>query len=1659
MLFGSSFACRLLVAATRLSCAAVLSISVVFGLPSSAEAADDGRGEIARLASPSDGDMVMVKDLYEQARELFRLGRYDEAAAAFQRVLEVVPDHPQARMFLQSAQSKSRHNAGGTSRAVAAESTAAAVRRAEPIEIASANDAASIAAKADEFYKEALAHYKKKEYADAKAKLQRATALVADHAKANELLNRIVADETKARQEAEQRAAAEEAAQTQAKAKDEQAARKQQVAAYLNQAREYNKAGEYDKARAALDEVLRIDPENQTARKELERLADAQDKARAAEEAAAEKTRAEEAAAMARAREEQVRTLLRQAEEARRAGDLVQADALQRQAAELAPDHKDVVKTQSRIEKSAAEATKVAEVSAEKTKVAAEKAQEQARQAEARAEAEQKAAIVKQLLREAEAELAADDPQGALDLLRQVEDIETGNREAASLREKAEKLAAKQQVEAAAKAEAAKAAAREQQLQQLLDSAKRHLEEGKYSEAREQVRLASELSSDNHETEKLLRQIDQAEAKAEADAARQAESDKEAAIVQRSTQMAGQARELAAEGRFADAVTVAEEAVAMAPQNPAAQEALKDIRRQAEEAAARESRLASEQEAASRQAKVNELIQEGDRALAAGDYSAAIQSYSQALGMDAKNRTASRQLALARKEAEQAEKRAAEAARAAEREAKQAAKAAERAATQTAKQAEGQVATAAEREVVSSAAQEAADRLELGKQYYREGNLDAAMREFQRVLAIQPNEPTAVMFVERIRGELDGRTAATGVAVEPEISHQPAAAEASRRSSAEQALANDAEQAAVARGKVFYNAGQWDEAEAEFEAALEINPRSAEAKQYLDRIAADRASQAQASAASAAQRESEAKLKAQARGQQLFDDGMKYWMNGQVIEAYHKWQEALQADPGNETVKTYLDNTKAEYEQALRGKETELRLSQQEAQYEARMNEPSVTLELPNADIVEVINILGTVSGFNIIAGDGVAGRVTMNIKDKSLRETLDLMLTRYGFGWERIGNDIFIRPAFVTKTFQLDEDQYNKLRKILDDPQTLRDPSQALQYILYGELGRNQIQGRLLELNDKTRMLLVKDSEANVKAVEDFLQNIPAMLGEAEPLISRQYVLNPEISDKVYNLISLALYGDKQLPGRDARGRLLLLEQETDILIVKDTQENIETVERILEDQKLMRSILEGDLVAKQFRITDDLDRTPEAEIRRQSIVQQTAAILEAMLYGRDGRQAAIAMGRQLFANWETGTIDVVDTPANIKKVESYLQSVEGSVDETVSLKRIPIKSADPFYVARFIGQFLLGTDQGPRRVYIQETLNTNVGGRARSGRGSGTAGGQSFNPLNPTSRGARESSSRAVGTIPRELVGEAHIQVEPNSATLVVMANDAFLMSWIETLVEFLDVRPRQVEIEARLVEVNLNEARERGGSLLVNFENGLSRLGDVGNIFDWPGQMDFLTNQAGQSTLTLQSIGGKTQVDLLFQFLNSLDSTEVLSAPKIVSMSAPDFVPSIIIATQEPFISRAEFDDQGDDDPTNNRINFEFETEIVGIQLSVYPVITGDNHIYLDVMPNVSLVTGRLPVVVDFGNAADVPGALNVGSLGVPIIDRRLLYNTVVLADGQTLIMGGLTRDELVESARRMPGLSTIPILGVLFKQTSHRTIKSTLLIFVSVNIIKE
>lgn len=305
---------------------------------------------------------------------------------------------------------------------------------------------------------------------------------------------------------------------------------------------------------------------------------------------------------------------------------------------------------------------------------------------------------------------------------------------------------------------------------------------------------------------------------------------------------------------------------------------------------------------------------------------------------------------------------------------------------------------------------------------------------------------------------------------------------------------------------------------------------------------------------------------------------------------------------------------------------------------------------------------------------------------------------------------------------------------------------------------------------------------------------------------------------------------------------------------------------------------------------------------------------------------------------------------------------------------------------------------------------------------------------------------------TAPGE-IGEAIVTSDPETRRLIVITDEE-TAPFVSQVITNLDRPKPQVLIKVVFLEVTYRNALDIGidGAYRKGLGNGatgvLSQafgLSGLNSVVGTNGQVSGV-NQFGQPVSALnpvppgaglyQVLGQDFQVTL--RAIAQAGKTEILSRPSILTRNSQQA--TISLGQEVPLVTNTRFDTLG------NQINTVTYTS-VGIILRVTPFITSDGMVEMIVSPESSGLADRSQWVPISG------GAL------APVINSRVADTVVVVPNGQTVIIGGLMQNSKMQQDSKIPYLSSIPMLGNLFKHTVKDNGKTELLIFLTPHIVAE
>lgn len=273
-----------------------------------------------------------------------------------------------------------------------------------------------------------------------------------------------------------------------------------------------------------------------------------------------------------------------------------------------------------------------------------------------------------------------------------------------------------------------------------------------------------------------------------------------------------------------------------------------------------------------------------------------------------------------------------------------------------------------------------------------------------------------------------------------------------------------------------------------------------------------------------------------------------------------------------------------------------------------------------------------------------------------------------------------------------------------------------------------------------------------------------------------------------------------------------------------------------------------------------------------------------------------------------------------------------------------------------------------------------------------------------------------------------------EPQSNSLLITAPRDTMRDMV-AMVRHLDRRPTQVLVEAVIFELSVD-----GYSDLSSQFAGVINNAIVGGVqFTLPGRpsLTSLISAAVNGTPISPGeggvIGGGNQSgdDAFFGFISALASTtsvRLLSTPSIMTLNNQEA--EIVVAQNVPFVTGS-YTSTGDGSNPENPFQT-IERRDVGLTLNVTPQINADKTVRMLIKQEVSNLTRE------------------ASAAGGEITARRALSTTVLVKDGNVIMLGGLLENESGAVSKKVPGISNVPLVGGLFRGKSATKNQSVLLV---------
>lgn len=336
------------------------------------------------------------------------------------------------------------------------------------------------------------------------------------------------------------------------------------------------------------------------------------------------------------------------------------------------------------------------------------------------------------------------------------------------------------------------------------------------------------------------------------------------------------------------------------------------------------------------------------------------------------------------------------------------------------------------------------------------------------------------------------------------------------------------------------------------------------------------------------------------------------------------------------------------------------------------------------------------------------------------------------------------------------------------------------------------------------------------------------------------------------------------------------------------------------------------------------------------------------------------------------------------------------------------------------------------------QNTQGTSAQNSSGTPTGSGVQSGYSQDKSSSASTSNDQSTAFSAGGVT--------LQADATTNTLLISAPDPLYRN-LREVIDMLDQRRAQVVIESLIVEVGEDDASEFGVQWQAGNLGGKGGFGGVnlgGSGLNGTStsktSIDVLPKGLNigvvDGTVDIPGIGKVLDLKVLARALKSKGGTNVLSTPNLLTLD--NEAASIFVGQTIPFVTGSYVTGGGG---TSNNPFQTVQREEVGLKLNVRPQISEGGTVKLDIYQEVSSVDPRASVAAG------------------TVTKKRAIDTSILLDDGQIMVLGGLLQDGYSQSNDAVPWLSDIPGLGALFRNEARSVSKTNLMVFLRPYIIRD
>ncbi|KRC70996.1 type II secretion system protein GspD [Achromobacter sp. Root83] len=415
--------------------------------------------------------------------------------------------------------------------------------------------------------------------------------------------------------------------------------------------------------------------------------------------------------------------------------------------------------------------------------------------------------------------------------------------------------------------------------------------------------------------------------------------------------------------------------------------------------------------------------------------------------------------------------------------------------------------------------------------------------------------------------------------------------------------------------------------------------------------------------------------------------------------------------------------------------------------------------------------------------------------------------------------------------------------------------------------------------------------------------------------------------------------------------------------------------------------------------------------------------------------------------------------SPARTRLARDLILKLDAQQNRAGNLHVVYMRNAQATRIAEVLGGLLTGqansapgaapgasSSSGGAAQGGARAQNTSSNTSSQAGQGMSSQSGSAKGGLSgEQERIAREdNSSQAVSYS----AGGATIQADPATNSLIISAPEPLYRS-LREVIDQLDQRRAQVLVESLIVEVSEEKAAEFGIQWMTGAGNinsngtsfvGGTNLGGSGITGNGPTSIDALGGGLSLGVVkgTVDVLGNQViNLGVLARAMQNTGEANILSTPNLLTLDNQSA--SILVGKTVPFVT-GQYVTSGSDSSSNPFQTI--EREDVGLKLNIRPQISEGGAVKLDIYQEVSSI--------DESRSNSTTGI---------VTNKRAIDTSVLIDDGQIIVLGGLLEENVTLTSNSVPGLGSLPVIGSLFRYDTRKRTKTNLMVFLRPYVVRD